>query len=421
MSESLTPDGTGITNASDLIRTLAHKAPKAALGLAVGQAVWPVAKGLHAKHKAQRTYSIKVTEDDEMYDELHEWVLGLLPEHQQRSLVAWTSRTPRSGRGMTSLDSLDGRAPTPRLRLRYDGSREQTITVSGHRVKVVVVSGEGYDKDGAFKPAEITFWMHSLEAQRELLRQIEAEIVRKQQVVRQPRFRMLAKWGDWQSLDELPHRDLDSVILPEGQLQRLIADVARFLDTESDYLRRCVPWHRGHLYEGPPGTGKTSVARAIASHFGMDIWYLPLADLDKDSGLLSVISRITARSMLLLEDVDVFHAATMRDDDNGVTLSGLLNALDGIATPHGLFTVLTTNTPDVLDPAIIRPGRVDLIEHFAHADADQVGRLLTRWYDQPIEADDLEGISPAEIIEICKRHDDPERAVKELRVSQEAR
>ena len=63
--------------------------------------------------------------------------------------------------------------------------------------------------------------------------------------------------------------------------------------------------------------------------------------------------------MLLLEDIDVFHAAARRDDDAGsITLSGLLNALDGIATPHGLLTVLTTNTPEVLDHAVVRAGRM---------------------------------------------------------------
>lgn len=189
-----------------------------------------------------------------------------------------------------------------------------------------------------------------------------------------------------------------------------------FLDSEADYLRRCVPWHRGHLYEGPPGTGKTSVARALASHFGMDIWYLPLADIAKDCDLLGVVNRIGPRSMLLLEDADVFHAATVRNDaDGGATLSGLLNALDGIATPHGLFTVLTTNTPEILDAAIVRAGRIDLTEHFQMADDAQVARLLSRWYGTPVMASKgLEGHSAAQVIEACKRSDDPDGAKDQL-------
>lgn len=114
-------------------------------------------------------------------------------------------------------------------------------------------------------------------------------------------------------------------------------------------------------------------------------------------------------------DVNSVNAAAQRDDDSGVTLSGLLNTLDGIATPHGLFTVLTTNTPEVLDEAVVRPGRVDLVEHFSFADSDQVGRLLTRWYGKPIPIPRvLTRISAAEVVEVCKRHEDPAAAVAEL-------
>lgn len=169
------------------------------------------------------------------------------------------------------------------------------------------------------------------------------------------------------------------------------------------------------MYEGPPGTGKTSVARAVASNFGLDVWYMPLADVQKDSQLLSVLSRIGPRSMLLLEDADVFHAATQRNDDSGVTLSGLLNGLDGISTPHGLLTVMTTNTPDVLDRAIIRPGRIDLVEHFGNADSDQAQRLLNYWYGTAVTLPEGLSLSPAEVIEVCKRNSDPEIAAVELK------
>lgn len=225
---------------------------------------------------------------------------------------------------------------------------------------------------------------------------------------------MLNQWDDWDRLDDLPLRDPDSVILAPGQMERIIADVGQFLAAEAEYVRRCIPWHRGHLYEGPPGTGKTSVARAVAGHFGMDVWYLPLADMKKDGSLLQTITRIAPRSMLLLEDVDVFHAARERDDDDGgLTLSGVLNALDGIATPHGLLTVLTTNTPQVLDDALVRPGRVDLSEHFGLADEDMTARLISRYYDAPLAGLGLPAApcSPADVVEACKRSPDPAGAL----------
>lgn len=413
MSDLTTPSSTP-RGASDLISTLLGRSPRLATALAAGQLAFPAAKAVRQRLAERSAYTVKVAATDEIYDELHEWVLSLLPPRDQRALVAWTSR--RGGGQVMAIGDSDSSTP-PRLRLRYDGSREQSVTIGTHRIVVVVNDSESAaaSTDARYKPAEIVFKAPSLEAQKALLHQISLVAQRSHEAKRKPVVRMLNKWGDWQRLDDLPERDLDSVILPSGQLERLVADVALFLDSEADYIRRCVPWHRGHLYEGPPGTGKTSVARALASHFGMDIWYLPLADVDKDCDLLGVVNRITPRSMLLLEDADVFHAATQRDDEKGVTLSGLLNALDGIATPHGLFTALTTNTPEILDRAVIRAGRVDMIEHFSHADDDQVGRLLTRWYGRPVElVDGLGGRSPAEVIEACKRCEDPEDAMYEL-------
>jgi hypothetical protein len=382
--------------------------------LAAAQMAWPLASRLRSAARERTTYTVKVPGTDDVYDELHEWVLGLLPESEQRALVAWSSKRSQE------IGYPGERPPGRTLRLRYDGSREQAIRVSGCKVKVIVSDGARDDENGLWKPPEIIFTASSLAGKHALLAEMGAVLARSQQSKAEPSFRMLDRWGDWSRLDDLPPRDLDSVILPEGQIERLTADVARWLDSEQEYARRCVPWHRGHLYEGEPGTGKTSVARAIASHFGMDVWYLPLADVKKDGDLLRLASRISPRSMLLLEDADVFHAATRRDDDADVTLSGLLNALDGIATPHGLLTVLTTNSPGALDSAVIRAGRIDLREHFGRADEGQVSRLMARWYGQRLPAD-VSDIAPADVIEACKRHDDPALALADMKAAAASR
>jgi hypothetical protein len=405
-------------DASDLIATLRGKAPRLAVALAAGQMAWPLARRLHANARERTTYTVKVPGSDDIYDELHEWVLGLLPPREQRALVAWSSK-----RGiLLAASGVDGRPSVPAppaLRLRYDGTREQAIRIGSHKVKVVVSDGAHGDEE-RWRPPEIIFTAGSLAARQALLAEIAGVLRSRQSAQRKPSFRMLDKWGDWERLDDLPCRDLDSVILPPGQLERLTADVARWLAGEHDYLRRCIPWHRGHLYEGPPGTGKTSVARAIASHFGMDVWYLPLADVRKDGELLRVASRVTPRSMLLLEDADVFHAATKRDDNADVTLSGLLNTLDGIATPHGLLTVLTTNNPAVLDDAVIRAGRIDLTEHFSLADAAQAAFLVARYYGEkiaegePLPTEGIAAVAPADVVEVCKRHDTSAAAIAEL-------
>lgn len=192
-----------------------------------------------------------------------------------------------------------------------------------------------------------------------------------------PTLRMLNSWNDWRVISYAPVRNLDHVILADGKKDAIVADLDRFLRSEDKYALITRPYTRGYLFYGPPGTGKTSMAKALANHFELDVYYLNLADVKSDAALHEAIADVTARSLLVLEDIDSIHAATDREQEsNKVTSTGLLNALDGMITPHGLITVITTNHRDTLDEALIRSGRVDMEVEFDVATADQ---LLAMW------------------------------------------
>ncbi len=157
----------------------------------------------------------------------------------------------------------------------------------------------------------------------------------------------------------------------------------------------------------------------MAAHFGLDTYYLPMTDIEKDSDLASTISEVRPGSVVLLEDIDVVHAARERDDkEPGVTLTGLLNALDGVVTPHGLITVMTTNDISVLDPALVRPGRSDCIVEIDYATREQVIRLCSLIAGRKVASREIPAaipreISPAEILEWAKQDlDNPEAALK---------
>jgi mitochondrial chaperone BCS1 len=407
--------GFRVTNNDQLMAALRARSPALAMLVAGAQTAWPVARDLRRRRQAQATYTVKVPGNDEIYEDLHEWVLSRMSPREQHALVA---RTGRRGFGEFSDEFLPDRSSAEvALRLRYDGARVQVVDVAGHRIKVQVREDTRETSDGPrARPPEIVFTARSLAGRGALLAELAGLLASARQSSRQPVFRMLDRRGCWTRLENVAPRELASVVLAPGQLERLIADVGAFLTAEQEYLRRCTPWHRGHLYEGPPGTGKTSVARALASHFGLDVWYLPLADVRTDSDLLRVASEINPRSMLLIEDIDVFHATTSRTDSApGITLSGLLNTLDGISTPHGLLTVMTTNVPSVLDEAMMRPGRADLIEHFGHADEGQVRRLLAHWYETEVPGPTgISGIAHTDVIEACKRNETLHGAIEHL-------
>jgi hypothetical protein len=189
----------------------------------------------------------------------------------------------------------------------------------------------------------------------------------------------------WTCLYSCTPRSLDSVFMPVGVKEDLVADIQSFLTEDSWYLKRGVPYRRGYLLYGPPGNGKTSSISAIAGKLKLNLYSLNLSDGHVDDAqLANLVRSVRPRSILLLEDVDAaLHSreeANTVDDkktrvkperDKGVTLSGVLNVLDGIVTPFGMLVMMTTNYPERLDAALVRPGRIDKKIEFTNATYEQ--------------------------------------------------
>lgn len=225
-------------------------------------------------------------------------------------------------------------------------------------------------------------------------------------------------YDEWVTMRKLPDRHLDSVILTEGQNERIVNDLERFLKAKDAYTQMGMPWHRGYLFYGEAGTGKTSYATALAAHFHRDVYFLSIANLHKDTSLFRIVNILPANALLIVEDMS---AGTGENETKteGVTVAGLLNTLDGLATPEGLITIITTNHRDKFDPTLLRPGRVDLQEHFSYANADQITRMVKRFAPQGINElhlpETLPQITPAALMENLKKHyDNPTQAVKEI-------
>lgn len=221
-----------------------------------------------------------------------------------------------------------------------------------------------------------------------------------------------------------PGRSIASVVLPQcpagcelegmDQAEALLEDAREFLASESWYSERGIPYRRGYLLHGIPGGGKSSLIMAVASELRLPIYMLQLSsELISDETLNSLLQHgmHDPPTILLLEDVDLLHTAMLsrstikeqreneaaeegsrelrrgkdpaswkRKGAGRLSLSGLLNALDGPTATTGRLLFMTTNAKHRLDPALIRSGRIDYEIEFKSADREQICRFVNRFY-----------------------------------------
>ncbi|XP_070538574.1 mitochondrial chaperone BCS1-like [Ptychodera flava] len=182
-------------------------------------------------------------------------------------------------------------------------------------------------------------------------------------------------------------RPLSSVILDTGISDRIHADVKGFINDPKWYSDRGIPYRRGYLLYGPPGCGKSSYIMALAGALEYSICVLNLSDKSlSDDRLNHLMSVAPQQSIILLEDVDAAFVSRDVSQDakyqgmGRLTFSGLLNALDGVASTEARIVFMTTNYLERLDSALIRPGRVDMKELIGYATEDQLYQMYTRFY-----------------------------------------
>ncbi|KAG9042894.1 hypothetical protein FS837_010278, partial [Tulasnella sp. UAMH 9824] len=221
-------------------------------------------------------------------------------------------------------------------------------------------------------------------------------------------------YGNWRWNGARAKRPLSSIVLEPGVKDMLMADARDFLASEEWYAERGIPFRRGYLLHGVPGSGKTSLIHAVAGALGLDIYVISLSSKGmNDTTLSNLMGRVPSRCIVLLEDLDAaFTRGVSRDekstgaplarshptssrrgtagpanagdeethDPNALSLSGLLNSLDGVAASEGRILFATTNHIERLDPALSRPGRMDVWIDFKHASKWQAEGIFMNFF-----------------------------------------
>lgn len=424
--------------------------------------IWKHARDLFEEHCMSY---IRIESDDEIYEQVMDWIAMHNLSKRSRMLIATTGREDAfdyldeeideyDPDSLVNFGNLDAKVPpkfAPSFGSHYFLHRGYLLQFK-RSMKQVLSSGWAGSMIRDDEDITLSCVGRSTQPIKNLITEAREAFYKKEKactVVRRPapkEHRNRSRF--WSRVASRPSRPMHTVILNGDLKERVLADINEYLhpSTKFWYAHRGIPYRRGYLLHGPPGTGKSSLAWAIAGVFGLDIYCISLVDPTlTEEDLSMMFSSLPRRCVVLLEDIDSaglskrqeidpasaekkpVDAATSdasklgveltkalesvsktnkEKDKQGITLSGLLNAIDGVASHEGRVLVMTTNCPDKLDDALIRPGRIDMKVPFTNATKSQIFELFARMYSPDIGHQDKKRIIPLKLAPAPKtKHD----------------
>lgn len=314
----------------------------------------------------QTTVTLSLTDDQRAYYWVKTWI-------EDQSVVKRTRHMDVFNRGNAAYSLLP--APGHHWML-YRG-----------RILSVVITRTEEKKTGLMIRSE-TMTFKTLGRKQDIYRRLMKEVHEKviKQEEKKPELYAWGPWSEWLQIHSYFPRPIDSVIMPLGDKEKIIKDLETFRKSQDWYTQMGIPYRKGYVFYGPPGTGKTSLVVGLSSHFNANVYILKLSDMT-DASLRDAITHTEPNSFLVMEDVDCVSASLNRKKSKdketkkeGVTLSGLLNVVDGMLSPAGAIFIMTTNHIDKLDPALLRPGRIDIKLNITYATKEQKQSLYNRFF-----------------------------------------
>jgi len=393
----------------------------------------------------------KITDDrkpNTLYDCML-WFLGQLEADSDETVKCFT------------LDGYD--SSTPELLKSIQRGETKKFTYEGrviffsNEIKKIRVDGEDFDRTND----TITLTIYTNTANDDWLETVFIKQVmeryrthlknkRYQQAVYQNMYTQKSGGVEWDQVSYQPKELHDKIVLHGDDKSYLLEEVNHFIKEKQWHTDNGFPYKLGILLYGEPGCGKTSIIRLISYLTERNTHYLRLSQIKDENQfneLLKPKNISLENTVLVLEDIDCQELVHKRESPNpkksgeptvsesaqaiNINLRGadterkrepeksplnldtLLNVMDGILTTPGQIVVMTTNRKDILDPALIRPGRVDVDLELKKCDSDMITQLTRQFYKQDPPPQLLTEIkpgvhSPAFIMNVFRRYRRPE-------------
>ena len=303
----------------------------------------------------------------------------------------------------------------------------------GHEVVLEIDTREAKDKD---KDASENVIIKSYTAGVDILRQYVESICQFKLDSRMIKvFRPIVegkKKGEpgsvrWSEFSVISNKRISNTIVSETVQKNLFDDIASFMKNEEWYNARGISYNRGYLLHGEPGTGKTSSIKAIANEHQLDIFSIQMDTITDNNHFSKLLSEINYHIssnkpyIIVLSDIDRCDMFKRYHDSRGVTISVLLNELDGVVETYGRILFITANNTASLtmndeSKALFRPGRIDKQVYLTYCDKDQLERLSEKFTGEMIKIPNntvIKNITPASVINVFQEHiDSPEKLIE---------
>lgn len=233
---------------------------------------------------------------------------------------------------------------------------------------------------------------------------------------------------EWRRVTNVRKRPLKTVVINRELKNKILKDIEYFINNQKWYDDRGMPYKMTYVFHGLPGTGKTSIISALASHFNRNVCVINLSSMYDDK-FEAAMATVPPNSIVLIEDFDSSSSVSTRRggfsagltavsgvvegiesiespaavsetlpalesteketssfEFKSLSLTSVLNTLDGMVRLDDIIVMMTTNHLERIDPAVIRKGRVDHIYEIKHFENNEVREYINLMYpDQVID------------------------------------